>query len=232
MKVDGNKKTLLIFFGELRTFEHIIPHLKKLDTVDVMVSTWMESNYADTTFQIDETKIRSIYNDVKYINIIDSNKIENFESKSNSWKMFYHWKTSINNLENIEEYDTVIFHRCDLISNWHSILEVEIEDDVIYLHQDDYPENHQHSQPDAYWVSDYYFFGKLNVMKKFINRILVNDGPTSHFDMWKTIIENNIKINNFILKASLVRNHNITSIQNKLLNVEDLPYLVGPSFKP
>ena len=81
MELDGNKKTLLIFFGELRTFEHIIPHLKKLNTVDVMVSTWMESNYVDTTFQVDETKIRSIYNDVKYINIIDSNKIENFKSK-------------------------------------------------------------------------------------------------------------------------------------------------------
>ena len=50
-------KTLLIFFGELRTFEHVIPHLKNLNEVDVMVSTWIKSNYNGVTFDVDETKI-------------------------------------------------------------------------------------------------------------------------------------------------------------------------------
>lgn len=228
MKIDSNKKTLLIFFGELRTFEHAIPHLKKLDEVDVMVSTWMESNYGDLHFNVNETKIRSIYSDVKYFNIIDSNKIEDFNLKSNSWKLFHHWKTSINNLENLEEYDTVMFHRCDLISNWHSILELDIDDGVLYLHKDFYPEIYKPSDSDSYWINDYYFFGKPNMIKQFVNLINSEDMATSHFDMWETISKNNIKINNFILKAFLIRNENVQFIQNKLINIEELPYLTGP----
>ena len=52
MNTDNNKKTLLIFFGELRTFEYVIPHLKNLDKVDIMLSTWMISNYDNNQFHL------------------------------------------------------------------------------------------------------------------------------------------------------------------------------------
>ena len=234
MNTDNNKKTLLIFFGELRTFEQVIPHLKNLDKVDVMLSTWNESNYNGSKFKVDENLIRNIYKDIKYCNIIDFNKIENFQSNPNSWKLFYHWKEFINNLENPSQYDKIIFHRCDLLSNWHSILDVNIEDDMLYLHTDNYPDDYPIKNKNAFWVNDYYFFGKFEIVKKFINLLTESDEnenyfQTPHFIIWKCIYENNIKIKNFILRGCLIKNNINTDIQNLPPNVSTLSYIIGPS---
>ena len=223
-----NKKTLLIFFGELRTFEYVIPHLKKLDNVDVMLSTWMESKRYDGKFQIDENKIYEIYPNIKYCNIIDFKQIDDFESKNNSWKIYYHWKNSINSIKNYDEYDTVILHRCDLLSNWHTILDMDIKQDTLYLHYTNYPKNHFPNIPSIFWVNDYYFFGKPNIVKKFINLFDYNDNISSHYDMWKIITEHNINIQNYILRASLVRDNNIEMSQKESINVSELGFLVGP----
>ena len=225
--MDNNKKTLLIFFGELRTFEQVIPHLKNLDKVDVMLSTWMVSNYDNNEFQVDENLIRSIYNDIKYCNIIDYTQIENFESKDNCWKIFYHWKTSINNIEDSEKYDTIIFHRCDLLSNWHSILDVEVKDDTLYMHTDNYPEDYPISNKNSYWINDYYFFGKFNIVKKFINFFNKENKTSSHFDMWEIISQNNIKFKNFILKGALIRDNNIEAMKDTAMGAVDMGFLVG-----
>lgn len=227
-----NKKTLLIFFGELRTFEYVIPHLKELDKVDIMVSTWIESKRHNDTFQIDEDKIYEIYKNVKYCNIIDFNQIENFNLKNNSWKLYYHWKTAINNLANFEEYDNIILHRCDFLSNWHSILDLEIKDDVIYLHSGQYPEPHHKDNPTAFWVNDYYFFGKPNIIKKFINLFNKENNPSSHFDMWENISQHNIQIENFILRGSLVRDNHIEEVCNTEINTSGLGLLTGPGSPP
>lgn len=226
--MENTKKTLLIFFGELRTFEYVVPHLKKLNEVDVMLSTWMESKRHDIKFEVDESKIYEIYPDVKYFNIIDFNKIDNFESKSNPWKMYYHWKSAINSIENYDEYDTIILHRFDLLSNWHSILDLDIKQDTLYLHYTNYPTIQYPENPSVFWVNDYYFFGKPNLVKKFINLISDDDNVTSHYDLWKVITENNINIEKYILRASLVRDHNIEMAQTESINVSELGFLVGP----
>jgi hypothetical protein len=211
MNTGNNKKTLLIFFGELRTFEDVIPHLKTLDKVDIMLSTWMVSNYDNNQYQVDENLIRSFYKDIKYCNVIDYTQIENFESKDNCWKMFHHWKTSINNIEDSKEYDIIIFHRCDLFSNWHSILDMKVTDDTLYMHTNfgNYPEEYPTSNKNSYWINDYYFFGKFDIVKKFVNLLTENKishPTTSHFKIWKTISENDIKVENLILRGGLIRN--------------------------
>jgi hypothetical protein len=226
-EIKSNKKNLLIFFGELRTFEYIIPKLKKLNEVDVMVSTWMESKRHNDKFQIDENTIRNIYPDVKYCNIIDFNQITDFDLKNNSWKIYYHWKTAINSLNNFEEYDNVILHRCDLFSNWDSILDLDIEDDTIYLQAEDYLEPHFKDNSSVFWVNDYYFFGKFNIIKKFINLFNKEIKTSSHFDMWEVISENNIKYKNFTLKGCLIRDDNIESMQDTAEGALDMGFLRG-----
>ena len=58
--MESIKKTLLIFFGELRTFEYVIPQLKNLDQVDIVLSTWNESTRFDTKFLVHEKLIKKI----------------------------------------------------------------------------------------------------------------------------------------------------------------------------
>jgi hypothetical protein len=229
--MDNNKKTLLIFFGELRTFEHIIPHLKNLDKVDVMLSTWMVSNYDNNKFQVDENLIQSIYANIKYCNIIDYTQIENFELKDSCWKLFYHWKNCINNIKDSDEYDTIIFHRCDLLSNWHSILDIEVKDDTLYVHTDNYPVGYPVSNKNSYWINDYYFFGKFNIVKKFVNLLTDNKTEhfeTSHFKIWETVSENHIKIENLVLNGSIIRN-DITDVAQRFpVNLSRISLLTGP----
>lgn len=223
------KKNLLIFFGELRTFEYVIPHLQKLDEVDIIISTWMESNRYDVKIQIDETKLRELYPAIKHCNIIDFTQIENFHLKNNAWKMQYHWKDVINKLKNSDEYDNVILHRCDLISNWHTILDLDIEDDVIYIHSENYLEPHFPNNPSVFWVNDYYFFGKFNIVKKFVNLFNKENTTSSHFDMWEVISQNNIKFKNYILRGALIRDTNIESIQTQKIDVNHMGILMGPA---
>jgi phenylpropionate dioxygenase-like ring-hydroxylating dioxygenase large terminal subunit len=225
--INNVKKNLLIFFGELRTFEYIIPKLKKLDEVDVIVSTWMESKHNEDKIQVDENTIRQIYPDVKHCNVIDFNQIENFDLKNNSWKIYYHWKSVINNLS-ADEYDNVIFHRCDFFSNWDSILDLDIEDDTIYLHSEEYSKPHYKDNPSIFWVNDYYFFGKFNIVKKFINFFNKENKTSSHFDMWEVISQNNIKFKNFILRGNLIKDNNIETMKDTAMGAVDVGFLGGP----
>ena len=48
----SDKKNLLIFFGEYRTFDYVIPHLKKLDSVDIILTTWSESKINNNVFLV------------------------------------------------------------------------------------------------------------------------------------------------------------------------------------
>ena len=231
--INNVKKNLLIFFGELRTFEYIIPQLKKLDEVDIIVSTWMESKRNDGKIQVDENKIHQIYPDIKHCNIINFNQIEDFHLKNHPWKLYHHWQLVINNL-NVDEYDNVIFHRCDLFSNWDIILDLDIEDDTIYFHSEEYLNNPHKDNPFVFWINDYYFFGKFNIIKKFIN--LFNkekNGDSSHFDMWEVITENSIKYKNFILRGGLIRDDKIYTMKNTISHEEkNMPLLMGPGTIP
>ena len=220
------KKTLLILFGELRTFEYVIPFLNKLDKVDVVLSTWNESKIYDSTintFIVDEKLIIKTFPEIKQYHIVDPKEYEN---RHPSWKMYWHWKNAINNLNNPDDYENVIVHRCDLISNWHTILNLDIEDDTIYVHRG--INQHFKENLDAFWINDYYFFGKFNIVKKFINLFNKDTYYTPHLPIWEVIAEHNIKIKNHILHGFIVKDCDIENTIIKTNMINHLPVLTGP----
>jgi len=235
-----NKKNLLIFFGELRTFEYVIPFLKNLDMSDIVLSTWSESDYENISFLVDDNLIKKIIPNIKQIHIVNKNSILNIDEKWNTWKLFWHWKNAINNVMNPDEYENVIFHRCDLISNWDSILNLDIEEDVVYLHHNDNPYFHFAKKdefnnfiynPKAFWINDYYFFGKFDIVKKFVNLFDKDNYSEPHFPIWEVISENNIKIKNHVLKGSIIRNNTIEYLKELISKNEmnfDCSPLTGP----
>ncbi len=243
-----NKKTLLILFGELRTFEYVIPLLQRLDDVDIVISTWNQSVRNDTIFCVNRDMIIDILPNVKQIHITNINEIYDYENKENSWKLYWHWKHAINNLEDSEEYGLVIVHRCDLLSNWHSILDFNIEDETLYFHHERRPykveihpnhfklltEMNNNTNYDFplgfsadFWINDFYFFGDFTTVKKFINSFNDDNYWYPHYDIWKVINENNFKIGTLdtpfdekinILEGSLVRDNDIDDIIKFTLN--------------
>lgn len=240
------KKDLLIFFGEFRTFDHVIPLLEKLDQVDIIVSTWSESRLLGEIVEINAGKIYELHPSIKQCNVVDFKQLKNYGAKNNTWKMYYHWKTVINSIENPDEYDNIIFHRTDLLSDWHSVLDLDIEDDVLYVHHDDYSDFSPGPDiPGCFWVNDYYFFGKFPIVKHFVNLLDYRDcectescgcpaelQALSHSDMWKVINQNNIKIKKYVLRATLVRDKDIEKIYDNEhgFKIDHLAQLAGPSW--
>ena len=224
------KKTLLIFFGDLRTFEYVIPQLKNLDQVDTVLSTWNESTRFDTKFLVDDKLIREILPNIKQYHIVNPDSIPDFHLKWNSWKMYWHWKNAINNVENPEQYQNVILHRTDLITNWEIILDTNIETDTLYCHHQISNQPHFARYPDKKWVNDYYFFGRFDIMKRFINSFDKENYETPHIGIWDVISENNIKIKQYILRGLILRDIEIERL--KMLNSNntdiDLLLLTGP----
>lgn len=215
--MSNNKKNLLIFFGELRTFEYVVPHLRELDKVDIIISTWSESKRFDSTFLVNEELIKKIIPNVKKIFIVNSNEISDFDIKTNSWKMFFHWKNAINNINN-NDYENVIVHRTDLITNWHRILNYEIEKDTIYFHHDNKPYECGYEKS-GFWINDYYFFGKFDYVKKFINLFNKDNYGLAHIPIYNVVTENDIKYKNYVLGGFLVKDERIEYLNNKF-NIE------------
>lgn len=212
------KKTLLVFFGELRTFEYIIPQLKKLNNVDIILSTWSTSKRYNSTFLVNDSLITKVLPGIKQYHIIDPDSILNFNLKWNSWKMYWHWKNAINNIENPDEYETVILHRCDMISNWETILDLDIKKDTLYCHHGSltnpyFKKDLYNLKTDSFWVNDYYFFGKFDIMKRFVNSLNKENYPTPHVGISESIIENNIKFKQFILNGCLIKDSDIEKLK-------------------
>ena len=125
------KKDLLIFFGQYRTFDVILPQLQDLDKVDVIVSTWSDD--------ISKQKIDLIYKHIPHAIVLtaDSNELdsilfENLEyedgfsvdSLENTTRMYYHWKKVINYVDETK-YQKVILHRTDTISDWNKAIKLK-----------------------------------------------------------------------------------------------------------
>ena len=194
--MNNTKKTLLIFFGEYRLFDLIIPQLLELDKVDIIFSTWDSSVCTGKSYKsnfnqsISESDILNVLPTIKQHHV--TTMTDYISIKSSSWKMYWHWKNAINNVENPEQYKNVILHRCDMISEWHKILNMNIEDDVLYC-QTTYPTIHTIGSFSGVWVNDYYFFGGFDIMKRFINSFDKKNYYVPHFPIWDVISENNIK---------------------------------------
>jgi hypothetical protein len=223
MNSSGNKKTLLIFFGELRTFEQVIPQLKNLNKVDIVLSTWSKSRKSNNEFLVNESYINKILPNIKQLHIVDPNDISDFLKKHPTWKMYWHWKNAINNIINHEEYENVILHRCDMISDWYNLIDLEIENDTIYLETGDTNQISYIKEYSGIWVNDYCFFGKFDIMKKFINSFDKENYKVAHFPIWDVITENNIKFKELNLRTYIIKHHHAEWL--KYLNSNNISFI-------
>lgn len=212
-----HKKNLLIFFGEYRTFEYIIPQLNRLNEVDIIFSTWdyteiISINPLNNTLKT----INEIYNTKSYINennikkflpncvpIIHKINDSPYNEKGNLYKMHFHWIEAMNIIKDSFNYDKVILHRCDMVSNWDTLLDKNFKTDTLYIDEGEFC-------GDSFWVGDYIFAGNFNVMKNFIN--LFKNGkyitPTPiepHYYLGEAILKNNFKWDSLNINTSLVR---------------------------
>lgn len=182
------KKNLLILFGEYRTFETIYPHLSgDLDKFEIMLPTWNQSvewydgGTRTKTIKVTEDKILE-KNIIPIINNISSKFL------SNTANMIYHWRAAINSitLDKISQYDNVILHRCDMVSDVLRLDLSKIQPGILYCepgHMDDEA---------GFWMNDYFFVSKFDLMKSFINTIKLAEYPYPHFPLGNSILKNKI----------------------------------------
>lgn len=229
------KKNLLIFFGEYRTFEYIIPQLKRLNEVDVIFSTWDFTEITSRTPHNHLLKIpNEIYNIKSHIVVEDIKKIlpncnpiihkknsSFYNEVRNLYKMHFHWIQAIDIIQNEYDYDKLILHRSDMVSNWDTLLDRSFEKDTIYMDAGQFPS-------DDFWVGDYMFAGNFNIMKKFIDlfkdsKYITPNQTEPHYYLGKAILENNIKWDYLKLNTSLVRYEHIELFDK--LNKSNIKFL-------
>lgn len=214
------KNNLLIFFGEYRTFEVIIPQLKQLDDCDIIFSTWNKksdwSHYTPQTPYAIKTTIteEQIKNIIPNCKVILTEEDDFTYNQNNTQKMIFHWKTAINSIKNNLIYDRIILHRCDTISTFHLFLEKEFKNDVLYVDVGPKDEN-------GFWVNDYVFAGTYNIVKKFVETLNYTECTLTHYSIGNSIIKNNINYFNFIelfnsneFKIDIVRDNHVDFVKN------------------
>jgi len=220
------KKTLLVFFGEYRTFEYILPHLKNLNMVDIILSTWSISTHGLDTphldnFYLKNTNIENIKNKLPNLRVIVSDN-EYFKNKSGSWRMVYSWKRALDSIQSDTKYDKVFVQRCDTITNWEIILDKKIENDILYI-DNEYVQRevldmvpfhlvNEDSPKDSLWVDDKYFYGSFSTIKKFVNLVIIPDDigyGMIHDVLGKTLLKNfNFKfLKDIDIKYRIVRSY-------------------------
>ena len=225
MILAGNKKNLLVLYGEYRTFPVIPKQLKDLDTVDIIFSTWSETSCDGKSISINETDINSILESLPNLKLIVNEY--KFGQKYNSWKMYYHWYTAINSVDDESLYDKVLLHRCDMISNWEIIQQEKWENDTLYISSGD------NFELNKFWVGDYYIGGNFNTIKKFVNLFKNNNDEISHIPIGNVIIQNNFKVGQLKLNSWIIRKCHenfINSLNNNNIIFLEQP-LDGPLFK-
>jgi hypothetical protein len=194
------KKNLFIFFGEFRTFPVIPQQLFDLDKVDVIFSTWKILKTHGRNFQLSQKEIDLVYKLVPNIKLLLNDYIYFGEKHiHNSKKMYHHWITGINSVTDEEKYDKVFLHRCDMVSDWHTILTQEWNPDTLYV-QTGGP-----AKIDEFWINDYYMGGDFKTVKRFVNLFKDNNDPASHIPIGNKIIENNFNWKTLKLKTFLIR---------------------------
>lgn len=194
------KKDLLIFFGEYRTFPVIPQQLFDLDKVDVIFSTWKTTNTHGINYQLSQKEIDLVYKLIPHVNLLLSDYVyfEN-ETQHNSKKMYYHWINAINSVDDEEKYGKVLLHRCDMISEWHTILNQDWKPNTLYV------QTGSSAEIDKFWINDYYLGGDFKTVKQFVNLFKDNNDPASHFSIGNKIIENNFNWEILKFKTFLIR---------------------------
>jgi hypothetical protein len=200
-------KHLIIFFGQYRNFNHIVPQLN-LDGFDVIASTWdmaFSANKVGVTTNNWRTPITE--DDIlKYIpnaKVIISNHLlgDKLFGFRNPAKMLYHIKNAINSIPSDKIYDTISLHRFDLFSNIHEIQNMKLEEDVFYGDSTKVGEG---------GLQDWLFFGKDEIIKKYINLFDYDDivDEEAHQIHSRHLTNYNIKqkpISNTIIEYTLLK---------------------------
>ena len=199
-------RDLLIFFGEYRNFDVIIPQLKNLDKFDIVFSTWnftKEFSYVDKCPEKYFQKHISEENILKYIpsaKVIISKREDKYFN--NTTNMIYHWKTAISEIDD-DKYRRVFLHRCDMISTFDIMLDENFEEDTIYLQSEGIDTN-------GLFINDYLFAGNFNIMKHFINSFDLDESYVNHYSIGEVITKMNfsykdIRTLNNVVKYELAR---------------------------
>jgi hypothetical protein len=236
------KKNLLVFFGEYRTFEYIIPQLDRLNEVDIIFSTWDYTQIISrSSFNSPLNIPNEIYNikshiteyDIKSIlsncnPIIHKTKSSFYNEVRNLYKMHFHWIESLNAINDNSKYDKLILHRSDMVSDWHTLLDRNFEKDTIYIDTNRAQSNSENYSNDNFWVGDYSFAGNYDVMTKFINlfknsKYITPQQTEPHYYLGKAILENNFKWNYLNLNTFLVRYNHVELFNN--LNKSNIKFL-------
>lgn len=194
------KKNLLIFFGEYRTFERVIPQLIDLDKVDILICTWNTyTNYWKDSFsteKVDVDKIKKILKNSEVLTFDD-----NFKTKKHPlWKMFWHWKTALNSIEDENKYDKVILKRCDCISDWHLLLERDFDKNTIYIDNGEFDGNKK-----TFWVGDYILAGDFFSLKNFVNLFNKENYEKPHYCIGDVILNHKINWKPLDIKSEIIR---------------------------
>ena len=199
-------RDLLIFFGEYRNFDVIVPQLKNLDKFDIVFSTW---NFTKEFYYVDKRPEKYRESDISEDDIlkhIPSAKviISKREDKyfNNTTNMIYHWKTAISEIDD-DKYRRVFLHRCDMISTFDNLLDEDFEQDTIYLQFEGIDTN-------GLFINDYLFAGKFNIMKRFIDSFDLDESYVNHYSIGEIITKMNfpykdIRTLDSVIKYELAR---------------------------
>jgi hypothetical protein len=189
-------KHLLILFGQYRNFDSIAPQLK-FDGFDVIASTWDMAYSGTEAGATGDWRIPISKDDItKFIpntNVLVwehylSDKMFGFR---NTAKMLFHFKKALEQIEDGKVYDTITLQRFDLFSNMHEIQTMELEDDVLYC---DHTGENETYNPHDLRIQDWMFFGKHDIVKKYIELFEYDDIPDAeaHSVQGRHLIKHNI----------------------------------------
>ena len=199
-------RDLLIFFGEYRNFDVIVPQLKNLDKFDIVFSTWnftKEFSYVDKRpekYRESDISEDDILKHIPSAKVIISKREDKYFN--NTTNMIYHWKTAISEIDD-DKYRRVFLHRCDMISTFDIMLDENFEEDTIYLQSEGIDTN-------GLFINDYLFAGNFNIMKHFINSFDLDESKFPHYSIGEVITKMNfsykdIRTLNNVVKYELAR---------------------------
>lgn len=194
-------RDLLIFFGEYRNFDVIIPQLKNLDKFDIVFSTW---NFTKEFSYVDKCPEKYFQKDISEEDILKYTPsakviISKREDKyfNNTTNMIYHWKKAISEVDG-DKYRRVFLHRCDMISTFDNLLDENFEDDIIYLQCEGIDTN-------GLFINDYLFAGNFNIMKRFIDSFDLDESYVNHYSIGEIINKMNFSYKDIRTLSNVIR---------------------------
>ena len=210
-------RNLLILFGEYRNFDLAIPQLKNLDKFDVIVSTWDYSQQVTLNELREQIGVHQQQitknNIIKYIPHATPIILKHgTHSKYNTTNMINHWKLALKSI-GTKRYDKIILHRCDMISTFHTLLDTDFEEDILYC------EPGMITHGISNWFNDYIVAGTHSIMEKFITTFELKDYPSPHIPIFETINQNNIKFNHIDVLYPRIKYHIIRVRHRPVMNV-------------